>query len=61
MRKRTDQSALLTVSPRAISSSGTRCGLKTAGVIQAQRVLSGNNVTITSPFSERGTSHKKGE
>lgn len=41
-----------TVNPCAINSSGTSSGRKTAGVIQGHFVLTGSNVTITSPFAK---------
>lgn len=42
-----------TVSPCAISSSGTSSGRKWAGVIQGSFVLTGNKVTMMSPLAER--------
>lgn len=41
-----------TVSPWAISSSGTNSGRNKAGVIHGHLVLIGSNVTITSPLAK---------
>ena len=46
----------LTVRTGAMSSSGTSSGLNLAGVTQGNRSLTGNSVTITSPFA--GKNHK---
>ena len=43
----------LTVRTGAISSSGTSSGLNFAGVTQGNRSLTGNRVTITSPFAKK--------
>lgn len=43
---------VFTVNPSAINSSGTNSGRNIAGVIQGHFVLTGNKVTITSPFAK---------
>lgn len=49
----------LTVKPWAMSSSGTRWGWKTAGVIQGRLTLTGSNDTIISPFAKnKQVSHR---
>ena len=44
---------VITVSIGAINSSGTSSGLNFAGVTQGKRSLTGNSVTITSPFTDK--------